>query len=130
MKIELEEIPGSFALCSLPPKTPFPRDLTCAFWAELPDECSLLCLEDEVPDITVQAAYGYKALRVAGILDLSLTGILARISAVLREAEIPLCAVSTYNTDYVFVPARLFQKAAAALEQKDICVTLLQEDPE
>ena len=59
---------------------------------------------------------GWKALRIIGILDFSLIGILARISSVLAENRIGIFAVSTFNTDYIFVKKNDFDKSIKALE--------------
>ena len=45
------------------------------------------------------------------MLDFSLVGILAKITAILAEKEIGLFAVSTYNTDYVLVKKENYAKA-------------------
>jgi hypothetical protein len=54
-------------------------------------------------------------MRVQGVLDFSLVGILAKISAVLAERRIGIFAVSTYNTDYILVKAENYERALAAL---------------
>lgn len=46
---------------------------------------------------------GWTAFRVAGILDFSWAGIMAKISAPLAEANISIFTVSTWDTDYVLV---------------------------
>ena len=46
---------------------------------------------------------GWRALKIQGVLDFSLIGILSRILGLLAEAKIGIAAVSTYNTDYIFV---------------------------
>lgn len=50
---------------------------------------------------------------IVGTLDFSLTGILARCSTLLAEAEISLFAVSSYDTDYFLVRS---EKARDAIE--------------
>ena len=58
---------------------------------------------------------GWRALRVAGTLEFSLTGILASLAAPLAEARISLFALSTHDTDYVLVKADTLAAAVAAL---------------
>ena len=48
--------------------------------------------------------------------DFSLIGILARISSILAENRIGIFAVSTFNTDYIFVKKNDFDKSIKALE--------------
>ena len=56
-------------------------------------------------------------MRVAGVLDFSLTGILAGISAVLANHNIGLFAVSTFDTDYFLVKRQDFNQALSVLQQ-------------
>jgi hypothetical protein len=66
------------------------------------EELSVVCAASAVP-ASVQAERGWRCLRVAGRLDLSLTGVLASIADPLAAAELSIFAVSTYDTDYVLV---------------------------
>eukprot|EP01113_Clastostelium_recurvatum_P024227 TRINITY_DN28919_c0_g1_i1.p1 TRINITY_DN28919_c0_g1~~TRINITY_DN28919_c0_g1_i1.p1 ORF type:complete len:143 (+),score=15.66 TRINITY_DN28919_c0_g1_i1:22-450(+) len=66
-------------------------------------------------------------IKVAGPLDLSLTGILASIADPLRDAKIPIFAMSTYNTDYIFIDFEHFDSAKRALENAGHTV-LLSDD--
>jgi hypothetical protein len=52
---------------------------------------------------------------VAGPVDLALTGILASLVNPLAEARVNVFAFSTYDTDYVLVPAVRLSEALAAL---------------
>lgn len=75
-------------------------------------ETSIVCAADGVPaDACVSR--GWRALVVAGPLDHALTGILASIAAPLAAADVPVFAVSTFDTDYLLVPA---ERAAAATD--------------
>jgi uncharacterized protein len=46
---------------------------------------------------------GWRALQVQGPLDFALTGILSGICHPLAGANIPIFAISTYDTDYILV---------------------------
>ena len=59
---------------------------------------------------------GWKGFRIEGVLDFSLIGILSKISAILAENKVGIFAVSTYNTDYIFVKEENFDKAINALK--------------
>ena len=59
-------------------------------------ELSLVCETDKIPADTTAREDGWRALRVAGTLDFSLTGILSKIATVLADAKIGIFAVSTY----------------------------------
>ena len=51
-----------------------------------------------------------------GILDFSLIGILSKIASLLAENSISIFAISTYNTDYVFIKEENYQKALDILK--------------
>ncbi len=80
------------------------------------DELSIVCAAEEVPDGIV-AERGWRCLRVPGRLDLSLTGILDSIASPLARSGVAIFALSTYDTDYVLVPGRLADVAAASLRR-------------
>ena len=49
--------------------------------------------------------------RVGGVLDFSLVGILAEITTLLANSNIPVFAVSTFDTDYVLAKSEKFDIA-------------------
>ncbi|OQX62500.1 MAG: hypothetical protein B5M51_06030 [Anaerolinea sp. 4484_236] len=59
----------------------------------------------------------WACIKVLGPLDFALTGILARISNVLAEAEISIFALSTYDTDYVLVKSNTLLASKKALKK-------------
>ena len=79
------------------------------------EERSLVCRTACVPDNTAERDDGWRMMRVQGMLDFSLVGILAKISSILAERRIGIFAVSTYNTDYILVKAENYERALAAL---------------
>ena len=96
---------GLFAVCRLEPEADAPA------WARrgpfvsvtrTPDELSVVCLQEAVPE-DVRAERDFRALKVEGPLDFSLTGLLANLSGALAAAGVSLFAVSTYDTDYILV---------------------------
>lgn len=66
------------------------------------DELSIVCPEALVPE-GVRAEPGWRALRVAGVLDIAHVGILAGLASPLADAGIGLLALSTFDTDYLLV---------------------------
>lgn len=124
----LQEIPGTFSVCqvrTLP--TPLPW---WSFAAATDEELSLVCRTADAPADAVRRDDGWRAFRVEGVLDFSLIGILARLSAVLAEAGIGLFAVSTYNTDYILTKADQYEAALAALARAGYAVARSAEETE
>ncbi|HVS66578.1 MAG TPA: ACT domain-containing protein [Thermoanaerobaculia bacterium] len=101
----LRLLPERYAVCRLDPGASFDPTLLegegLAVLARAPGELSLVCREDARPSVT--AELGFRALGVVGPLDFSLVGVLAGLTGVLAAAEVPLFAISTYDTDYLLV---------------------------
>jgi hypothetical protein len=108
--LDLDLLPGEYAVCRLPAGSPIPAALTegpdeksviSLSWA--PDELSIICPAERVPEgATVDTAW--RCLRVVGPLDLALTGVLASLIGPLAEARVNIVTFSTYTTDYLLVP--------------------------
>lgn len=90
-------------------------DAPLCFTGNTDEERSLICRTVDVPASATARDDGWRAFRVAGVLDFSLVGILARISTILADAGIGIVAVSTFNTDYILVKADNFPRALALL---------------
>ena len=73
------------------------------FTGRTDEEYSLICPTGLVPANTLEREDGWRMLRFQGILELSMIGVLSRISNVLASNNIGLCGISTYNTDYILV---------------------------
>jgi hypothetical protein len=78
------------------------------------EELSLV-LPDSVDFKSTRSNPGWACFRVEGPLEFSLVGILAGISSILAEAEIPIFALSTFDTDYILVKQEQAQAAGEAL---------------
>ncbi|HAM16160.1 MAG TPA: ACT domain-containing protein [Eggerthellaceae bacterium] len=79
------------------------------------EEVSVVCETENAPADAVAREDGWRVFRVCGPLDFGLVGILAKISTALAEAEIPLFAISTYDTDYILVKGEMLERAIAEL---------------
>jgi hypothetical protein len=80
--------------------------------AELSIVCSAACVPAEIESET-----GWRCLRVAGKLDFSMIGVLAALTGALAAANISVCALSTFDTDYLLVKTVDLQRAVAALTE-------------
>ena len=110
---------GQFAVCKLPPDSAVPA------WATAGDvfsvtrtveEMSVVCRQEMVPSGT-QAEVGWRCLRVAGAMPFTLVGLLASLTGPVAAAGVGVFAVSTFDTDYLFVKEAEFQTAVAALRR-------------
>ncbi len=107
--------PGTFAICRLPGGADVPAwAMRGPVWSvtRRPGELSVVCAEEHVP-AEVPAERGFRALDVDAVMDLSIVGVLASLTAPLAAAGIALFAVSTFDTDVLLV--RDLDGAVAAL---------------
>lgn len=82
---------------------------------------SITRTDDEVSIVTnckpdledVKCSKNWKGFKVDGILDFSLVGILNDITKPLKDNNISVFVISTFNTDYIFVKEDLFASAIA-----------------
>ncbi len=119
-KIVLKTLTGEFQLIRMNPDSTIPP---WVFQQKLfsvsrtPDELSILVDSQNVGEIPhphkVEA--NWACLKVEGVLDFSLTGVLASIANPLAENKISLFALSTYDTDYILVKADKLQAAERVL---------------
>jgi uncharacterized protein len=117
--LRIERVAGTYAVCRLAPGAdPGPRPEGAALygitWTE--QETSIVCPSDEAPD-GARVEGPFTALRVAGTLDFSLTGVLAGLTAALAGGGISVFALSTYDTDYLLVPQDELGPAAERLRE-------------
>src|SRR3954454_10040277 len=119
--LDLDLLPEEYAVCRLPAGSPIPASLAegpddksviSLSWA--PDELSIICPADRVPDDAV-ADTAWRCLRIVGPLDLALTGVLASLIGPLAAARVNIVTFSTYTTDYLLVPAVRLNEAIDTL---------------
>lgn len=104
--IRLDLLPDAYAVARLDPGADVPE------WAssgdlisitKTQDELSILCRESlQPPD--VQAQRGFRCFRVAGPLAFTEVGVLDSLAHPLAEADVSIFVLSTYDTDYLFLP--------------------------
>lgn len=114
--MEIKLIDHRFSVCKV---NSFDKTLLedeFCFIGKTDEELSLVCLTEHAPSDAAEREDGWKAMRIQGILDFSLIGILAPIAKILADNKIGIFAVSTYNTDYILVKEESFIKAADVLE--------------
>jgi uncharacterized protein len=118
MKLTL--LPETFAICRLLPADDIPpwvyHNKTLLSITYTADELSLVCSQAVVP-VGVQYEGSWKAIKVRGPLDFSLTGILVALAAPLAAASIPIFALSTFDTDYLLLKEEHIIQAKRVLEQ-------------
>lgn len=117
--MELELWTTRLAVCRLGPNEAVPD------WAmsggglasvtRTPDELSIVVAEAFVPT-GVRSEGRWRALKVAGPLAFSLTGVLASLATPLATAEVPIFVLSTFDTDWLLLREEHLPAGVAALE--------------
>ena len=66
------------------------------------DELSIIAQENELNGF-LEVENGWKILKINGLLNFNLVGILSKISSILANENISIFVMSTFNTDYIMV---------------------------
>lgn len=101
--MQLQFLETTYSVCQLDAQASVPS------WANsymavirTDDELTIITATNMVPD-TVKAEHDFACFRVTGRLEFDVIGVIAAISKILAESEIPILSVSTYNTDYFLI---------------------------
>src|SRR6266496_1540070 len=118
--MRLTLLPDTFAVCRLSPEQDVPqwawRNRETLLSVTYPaDELSIVCPQSLLPS-GVQYEGSWKAIRIQGPLDFSLTGILVALATPLAAAHIPIFALSTFDTDYILIKGENVERARGILE--------------
>ena len=113
--IELKRLDYDFTVCKVKEIRAEDLEGELYFIGKSEEELSMVCLTSNVPADTIEREDGWKSFRIQGVLDFSLIGILAPITAILADNKIGIFAVSTYNTDYILVKREDFDAAMSTL---------------
>jgi len=113
--MNLKVLPQAFTVCQISDVSGVDFSREFVFLSHTDEEISLVCETELVPANTLAREDGWRGFRVSGVLEFSLVGILAELSGILAKSGISMFAVSTYNTDYIFTKADVFDRAMAVL---------------
>lgn len=111
----LQVLPQAFTVCQIADVSGVDFSREFVFLSKTDEELSLVCETSALPEATIARKDGWRALRVTGVLDFSLVGILAKLSGLLAKEGLSIFAVSTYRTDYLLIRAETLERAKAAL---------------
>ena len=120
----IKVIENDFSICKVKDISEIDFTDEFCFIGKTDEELSLVCTEGRVPRSAQTVSSGFRAFRIEGTLDFSLTGILSKISALLAEAKIGIFAISTYNTDYILVKKENLRKALSVLSSNGYNISM------
>lgn len=117
--LSLQILPETLAVSRLDPSAAVPD------WAfrgtfftvsKTTEELSIVCAQSHIPE-GVKSEKNWRCFKVEGPIDFGLTGVLASLTEPLAQAEISIFAVSTFDTDYLLVKEKNFEKAIETLSR-------------
>jgi len=120
----LDVLPGDLAVCRLNPDAPLAAWMgegAIAGALRTDAELSVVCATEAVPP-GVRVERGWRALRLRGPIPFDQTGVLAALLAPLADAEVPIFALSTYDTDVILIPGPRLADAIGALRATGVGV--------
>ncbi|KAB8127385.1 ACT domain-containing protein [Gracilibacillus oryzae] len=119
--MQLRKLSATFSIVKIDPSDNIPSwavsDLFISI-TKTDEELSIVCPTDNVPDNAqvIAIEHDWKCIKIEGMLDFALTGILASLANPLADNNISIFAISTYNTDFLMVKSEVFEKAKEVLE--------------
>ncbi|MET7667836.1 ACT domain-containing protein [Micromonospora luteifusca] len=127
--LDIALLPGEYAVWRLAAGAALPyalssglrgTDVVTVSWTS--DGISVICPADRAPaQAVVETAW--RCLRVTAPVELAGTGSLAALVDPLAEARVSVVAFSTFDTDYLLVPAVRLAEGTAALQRAGHRVT-------
>jgi hypothetical protein len=117
-KLSITALGARFAMCRLQPEDAIPEWAWSAVEfltiSRTGSELSIVADEGVIPP-DVEAARGFRALRVEGPLPLEMVGVAASIAGPLAAVGVSIIPIGTYDTDYILVRDADLSQAIATL---------------
>ena len=124
---ELSVLDSTFVVCRLDPAAAMPA------WAlegtgfvatcRTDEELSIICGEERAPTVASDAPR-WRALKVRGPFPFDTIGVVSTLTQALAHAQVSVLALSTYDTDYLFVRVPDLARAVRALRHEGHTVHL------
>lgn len=120
--MEIKRFETQFSVCKVEDYSLTNLNDEFVFIGKTNDELSLVCPTNSVPKNAHERDDGWMAMRIQGILDFSLIGILAPIASILADNKIGIFVISTFNTDYILVKSENYKKAIEVLAKAEYII--------
>jgi hypothetical protein len=104
-QLKFRLLPGPYAIVRLAPDAPHPAWATNGDFTSVTrnaDELSIVCPTVNLPS-DVNSAHRWICLKLEGPFPFSQTGVLLSFIEPLSTNDVPIFAISTYDTDYVLI---------------------------
>jgi hypothetical protein len=116
--IDLIALKDDYSIYQLGINQPIPSQIfDSGFYSVTRTDDEISIVSNCKPDLEdAKCIRNWKGFKVDGILDFSLVGILNDITKPLKDNNISVFVISTFNTDYVFVKEESFARAITILK--------------
>jgi hypothetical protein len=117
-QLKFRQLQAPYAIVRLAPDAPVPDWATKGDFISITrtaDELSIVCPAENLPP-DVHSLHSWICLKLEGPFPFSQTGVLLSFIEPLSKNEIPIFAISTYDTDYVLIPEEWAGAAISALQ--------------
>ncbi|MFZ0806072.1 MAG: ACT domain-containing protein [Candidatus Sulfotelmatobacter sp.] len=118
-QLKYRKLPGTYAVVRFSPDAPIPAWAITAEFTSITrtaDELSIVCPAENLP-ADMHSPHLWICLKLEGPFPFTQTGVLLAFIQPLSGNDIPIFAVSTYDTDYVFIPQEFAGKSLIVLKQ-------------
>jgi hypothetical protein len=119
MQVKFRMLSSTFAIVRFAPDSAVPEWAMKGEFSSITrtrNELSVVCVAENVPP-EIRSELRWICLKLQGPFPFSLTGVLLSFIEPLSSNDIPIFAISTYDTDYVLVPEDNSTKAVEMLVQ-------------
>lgn len=118
-QLKFRQFSGAYAIVRLAPDAAVPDWATKGEFTSITrtaDELSIVCPTENLPR-DVDSQHHWICLKLEGPFPFSLTGVLLSFIEPLSKNDIPIFAISTFDTDYVLIQEPDSGRALDALRQ-------------
>ncbi len=116
--MELKVLEQNFNICKVKEIKNIDTNNEFLFIGKTDEEISIVCEDKYTPEDYVDISRNWKCIKILGVLDFSLIGVLSKISTILAQHEISVFVVSTYNTDYILVRKEKIEESIQCLKDE------------
>ena len=120
--MKLRIIDKEFAICKVKDFSQINLEDEFLFIGKTDDEHSIVFEMQSIPNNCTDIDAGWIAFKIEGQIDFSLIGIISKLSTILAETKVGICALSTYDTDYILVKKENLEDAKNALREHEYIV--------
>ena len=118
-QLKFRRLPGPYTVVKLAPDASIPEWATEGEFTSITrtaEELSIVCATRNLPPY-IASPHLWICLKLQGPFPFSQTGVLLSFIEPLSKTDIPIFAISTYDTDYVLIQEAFAQQAISTLQQ-------------